>query len=181
METIDYLDRGADLAPQAACFVMGERTWSYRDARERTNGIAAGLLRDGLRPGAKAAVVSPNDPEAFLCVLGLLRAHFVWLPINPKYSLDEIVSLLERFECEALFLHSSFETAVQTLQSRLRRLRLIVSVGESLGRSAGLDQWIGEPREWHEPLPASREDVVAIMASGGTTGKPKGIMQSHRG
>jgi len=84
METIDYLDRGADLAPQAACFVMGERTWSYRDARERTKGIAAGLLRDGLRPGAKAAVLSPNDPEAFLCVMGLLRAHLVWLPSIPS-------------------------------------------------------------------------------------------------
>jgi fatty-acyl-CoA synthase len=181
METIDYLDHGADLAPQAACFVMGERTWTYRDARERTKGIAAGLLRDGLRPGAKAAVVSPNDPEAFLCVLGLLRAHFVWLPINPKYSLDEIVSLLERFECEVLFLHSSFETAVPTLQGRLSRLRLIVSVGKSFDRIPSLDQWMGRPDEWHEPPPATGEDVVAIMATGGTTGKPKGIMQSHRG
>jgi len=56
-----------------------------------------------------------------------------------KYSLEEIVSLLERFECEVLFLHSSFETAVPTLKSRLSRLRLVVSVGMS-SPDSDLDQ-----------------------------------------
>ena len=86
MEVVDYLDRGADIAAEADCFVMGDRRWSYAESRQQSRSIAAALLRDGISPGAKAAVLSPNRPEAFLCVMGLLRAHLVWLPINPKYS-----------------------------------------------------------------------------------------------
>src|SRR5260370_36715926 len=106
MQLFHYLDRGEELSPDRNCFVTVDREWSYAEARARTCGLAAALVRDGLRPGMKAAVVSPNDPEAFHCVLGLSRAQLVWLPINPRYAMEDIADILERFECEALFLHS---------------------------------------------------------------------------
>ena len=181
MEVVDYLDRGADIAPEADCFVMGDRHWSYAESRQQSRSIAAALLRDGLRPSAKAAVLSPNRPEAFLCVMGLLRAHLVWLPINPKYSLEDIIQLLARFECEALFLHSEFEAAVPTLRARLTRLKIVVGVDRAFADVPAIDGWSARPEDWIDLPAAGREDLAAIMATGGTTGRPKGIMQSHRG
>ena len=181
MEVVDYLDRGADIAAEADCFVMGDRRWSYAESRQQSRSIAAALLRDGISPGAKAAVLSPNRPEAFLCVMGLLRAHLVWLPINPKYSLEDIIQLLERFECEALFLHSEFEAAVPTLRARLTRLKIVVGVDRAFADVPAIDSWNARPEDWIDLPAAGREDLAAIMATGGTTGRPKGIMQSHRG
>lgn len=181
MDVIDFFDRGADLAPDSDCFVMGDRRWTYAATRERTKGVAAALWRDGLQPGTKAAVISPNHPEAFVCVLGLSRARLVWLPINPRYAVEEMIALLESFECEALFLHSAFEASLPLIRARLPGLRALVSVDAGFADVPALDDWIAPPEAWTDDSASSREDLAAIMASGGTTGKPKGIMQSHRG
>jgi len=181
MEVIDFLDHGAERSPDGDCFAMGAQRWSYAEARDRTLAVAAALLRDDFARGAKAAVISPNHPEAYLCILGLLRARMVWLPVNPRYTLDDMISLLDRFECEVIFLHSSFASAIPVLREALPRVRLIVSIDEEAEGSVFLPDWQGDPADWRDTGPWSPEDVAAIVATGGTTGKPKGIMQSHRG
>ena len=110
--------------------------------------------------------------------MGLLRAHLVWLPINPKYSLEDIIQLLERFECEALFLHSEFEAAVPTLRARLTRLKIVVGVDRAFA-DARDPAGTHDPEDWIDLPAAGRDDLAAIMATGGTTGRPKGIMESH--
>src|SRR5260370_38639308 len=90
--------------------------------------IVSALHRFGAREGAKFAVLITYDPLAFICVLGLLRAHMVWLPVNPRYVVGEIIDLLGRFSCEIAFLHSSFAPSLPLLRERLVGVRLIVGV-----------------------------------------------------
>ncbi|MGH7944413.1 MAG: AMP-binding protein [Opitutaceae bacterium] len=70
MRAIDLFDQGADAHPERACFRFGEQAVTYREAQALSRRIAAGLAAEGFAPGAKAAVLSHNDPLAFICILG---------------------------------------------------------------------------------------------------------------
>src|SRR5690606_4924194 len=74
MRVIDFFDRGAALDPQRVCLKDGQLTRTYREVQRRTYLIGNALIRDGLRPEDKAAVLSPNAAAPFECVLGILRA-----------------------------------------------------------------------------------------------------------
>ncbi len=181
MKLIDYLDKGGELGLGAPCIVQEDRSWSYVQVIERTHQIACACAGSGFGKGRKAAVLSPNDPDALIAILGILRAEIVWLPINPRYALDDIIDLLQRFDCELLILHPTFETAIERIRAVVPGIRLILMLGAGVGAADALDSWIAPPGSLHEGEPSSPDDVVAIMTTGGTTGRPKGVMQTNRG
>jgi acyl-CoA synthetase (AMP-forming)/AMP-acid ligase II len=110
---------------------------------------------------------------AWLCVLGVWRAGFVWVPLNPARPAADTRNLIDAFDCEVVFFHASLEGVVEELRPQLTKVREYVSIG-------ALDAWLGDapdtpPRVAHDP-----DDVVAIASTGGTTGLPKGVMNTHR-
>jgi len=82
MRLIDFFDRGANLAPQRPCLMNEERGLSFTDVSLLTHRIGSGLIANGCEPQSVAAVLSPNDIDAFACILGILRAGCAWMPLN---------------------------------------------------------------------------------------------------
>jgi len=179
MEAIDFLDRGAYLGADRHCFVAGERTWTYEQSRRLTMRIASALTRDGFRIGTHVALLSPNDPVAFMCALGAVRAHMVWVPLNPRNSVEDIVDQLDAFDCEVLFYHSSYESIAAAARARLPAVRRMVCVDAAVGATPVLEQWLDGASDQFSIAPADPHDVMMIMTTGGTTGRPKGVMQTH--
>ena len=108
MRLIDYLDKGASLGPDRPCLTMDGKDLSYAAVQALTCRIARGLDRSGLKPGAKVAILSGNDPTAFSCVFGISRAGCVWCPVNPRNEAGENQFILDAFDCEALIFASAF-------------------------------------------------------------------------
>ncbi|WP_066700547.1 class I adenylate-forming enzyme family protein [Sphingobium amiense] len=181
MRLIDYLDKGAELGRDAPCIVQGDQRWSYSEVIERTHQIACACARAGFGKGSKAAVLSPNEPDTLMSILGILRAEMIWLPINPRYTLDDITELLHRFDCELLIVHPSFEPAIDQIRAVAPGIRLILTLGEGNDVVASLEGWLEPPGSRHEGSAPNAEDVCAIMTTGGTTGRPKGVLQTNRG
>lgn len=182
MRLIDYLDKGAEFGSDKPCIVYEDRNWSYTEVVELTHRIAAACVRDGFKKGTKAAVLSPNDPGALIAVLGILRAELVWLPINPRYALDDITDLLDRFDCELLIVHPTFAPVIDQIRAAAPGIRLVLVLGPSLDHVTALGDWIAPAGVRHEGGGgAHAEDVAAIMTTGGTTGRPKGVLQTNRG
>lgn len=179
MDVIHFFDRGVYLAPDADAFVMGERRWTYREAQRLTRQVASALVRDGVARGARVAVLSPNDPTAFLCVLGLLRAQMVWVPLNPRNADASQLGILERFGYEVILYHSSFDALVATARQANPRLRHAICIDSDDTPSPSLAAWIGDAPDHFDIAPADPNDVVALFTTGGTTGLPKGVMQTH--
>ena len=86
---IDIFDEGARRHPDRICFRFGDESLTYREVESLSHRVAAALAADGLGRGSHAAVLSANQPNAFVCVLGILRAGGVWLSINARNSTDE--------------------------------------------------------------------------------------------
>lgn len=178
MSLAAHLDKGASLGPGAPCLTMGERTLSYGEVVAFSRRVARALARAGVRPGDAVAILSGNDPTAFACVFGIARAGAVWCPVNPRNEAEENRELLELFDCTTLIYAAAFAPLVAKIRDRLPALTTLVCLDDS-GADPSLEEWLGtEPAEFDDATPP--DDVVMLVGTGGTTGRPKGVRLTGR-
>ena len=176
MRLTDYLDKGASLGPSSPCLTMGERTLSYADVQDLSRRVAAALARSGIAAGDKVAVLSGNDPTAFSCVFGISRAGAVWCPINPRNEAAENRDLLDLFDCRCLIFQKAFAPLVDRIREQLPLLTTLVCLDGDETYAESFDTWLGAARLDAEPV----DDLALIVGTGGTTGRPKGVMLTGR-
>jgi fatty-acyl-CoA synthase len=171
----DYLDKGASLDAGAPCLTMAGRTRSYAEVQRASYQIARALDRSGVRPGDKVAILSANDPVAFSCVFGIARAGAVWCPVNPRSEAAENRELLDLLDCRCLIFQQQFAPLVTAIAGDLPQLAALVCLdGESRGATS-FSNWVnGLSREPGSAAPV--DDIAMIAGTGGTTGRPKGVM-----
>ncbi len=81
-----------------------ERALSFAEVSLLTHRVGSGLIANGCEPQSVAAVLSPNDIDAFACILGILRAGCAWMPLNALNSLEDNTYIIESNDCRWLFL-----------------------------------------------------------------------------
>src|ERR1700722_16162717 len=188
MRLVDFLDKGASVHPiDAPCLTMAGRARSYADVQRLSWSVGRALARSGIRPGDKVAVLSGNDPVAFGSVFGISRAGAVWCPVNPRNEAAENRERLALLDCRCLIFAAAFAPLVAKIAPDLPELRTLVCLdGDARdvgvvagpgavgfaggGAGAGDDPWQADPVD----------DVVMIAGTGGTTGRPKGVMLTGR-
>jgi acyl-CoA synthetase (AMP-forming)/AMP-acid ligase II len=190
MSLTAYLDKGASLGAGAPCLTAGERSLSYGEVQAFSRRVARALARSGVRPGESVAVLSANDPTSFACVFGIARAGAVWCPVNPRNEAEENRELLELFDCRALLYQAAFAPLVDRIRDRLPGLTTLVCLDASPGDAVPGDPLPGDPSldDWLAGLddgplgaePAAADDVVMLVGTGGTTGRPKGVRLTDR-
>jgi len=178
MRLIDYLDKGASLGADAPCLTMDGRDLSYADVQRLSYRIARSLAQTGIAAGDKVAILSGNDPIAFACVFGISRAGAVWCPVNPRNEAAENQLILDDFDCSLLLFHSSFAAMVEKIRPKLPKLRALVCLDAELPFAASFDGWLSDDVGYFQREPV--DDLVMLPGTGGTTGKPKGVMLSGR-
>lgn len=179
MRLIDYLDKGASLGSDAACLSMDGIDFSYAQVQRLSYRVARGLDKSGIRPGDKVAILSGNDPVAFSCVFGISRAGAVWCPINPRNEASENRFILDAFDCSLLIFHSAYAAMVEKLLSGLSKLGIVVCLDAELPFAPSFEQWLADVGDDYFQREAV-DDLAMIPGTGGTTGKPKGVMLSGR-
>jgi acyl-CoA synthetase (AMP-forming)/AMP-acid ligase II len=180
MAIIDFFDRGRSLNPRGTAFVMDGQRWSFQESYDVTCQVAQALVADGTRKGSHGAVLAGNHPQAWMCVLGLWRAGLAWVPLNPRSGADESVELVNGFDVEVLFFQKAYAAVVAQLQAACPGLRKLVCIDGQVEGALSLPTWIAAQPATPPRVRYEAEDLVAIMPTGGTTGLPKGVMQTHR-
>ena len=179
MRVIDFFDRGAWLAPDKPCLVDDARSWTYRETAAMTRRIANALRAVGLQLGAKIAVLSPNDIRGFAAVLGIFRADMVWVTVNARNAVAENLYILGWHDAEFLFYHSEFEEQVARIRAELPQIAHFVCIDREGVAAPSLEAWYAPHPDHDTPLISGPDTVVRISSTGGTTGYPKGVMQTN--
>ncbi|MGE3986474.1 AMP-binding protein [Pseudorhodoplanes sp.] len=179
MKIIDFLDRGAAISQDGLCLHDDTHGYSYRETVKLTNKIAYALRANGLTPGKKVAVYSPNDVEGFVAVLGIHRSDCIWIVINARNTVADNIALLNRYEAEWLFYHSDIEQHLPAIAAAVPSLKGHVCVDRRTEHSPALLQWC-EPHS-DAPIPSGTNYLspIRIASTGGTTGAPRGVVQSN--
>ena len=174
MRLSDYLDKGASLDPDAPCLTTDRQTSTYAEVQELSFRISAALAGQGVRPGETVAILSGNDPVAFTCVFGISRAGAVWCPINPRNEAAENRELLDLFDCSALIFQASYAGLVEQIRGDLPQLTTLVCLDGQVDGALTWEEFLADGSPSSDAKPAS--DLAMIVGTGGTTGRPKGVM-----
>ena len=163
------------------CLFLGDKVASYRDVRESTSQLVQALQSKGLGRGSRIAVISANRPEVLSNIAAMQIAGCIGTPLHPLGSLDDHAYVLEAAEIDTLIYDASvFEEVAEALQQKVPGLKNLLAFGPTE---------IGEDylalAETFEPQPLiapdiDPEDIASITFTGGTTGKPKGVMSPYR-
>lgn len=184
MRWIDYFDRGWEICPDGPCLIDddaegGPETWTYTEVRDLTLRIASALHAAGFEVGQHGAVLTPNHPLGVGATLAMMRAGLVWVPLNPRNGLADNAEILHRFDCDVLFFHSEFAGALDQFRETAPNIRRYICLDADHG-DGSLENFIeGQPAAF-EPFDYDPLDTVMMAGTGGTTGTPKGVMQTHR-
>lgn len=181
----DVLSIVARRRPDATAVVFEDRRITYRALDSRTNRLANALLHKGLSPGDRVAYLLPNGLEILECHFGTAKAGIVGVPLNTRLSPDELAAQIDDSGSCDLIIAAEFEGVLTELAKRLPDLRFIVTGGP--GAASGVSPRVAQyedvvatgGEEEHHP-PITEDSPCYIMYTGGTTGLPKGAVQTHR-
>lgn len=174
---IDGLNRYDD----EPCLFLGDKVASYKDVRESTSQMVQALNKLGLDRGKRIAVISTNRPEVLANIAAMQLAGCIGSPLHPMGSLDDHAYVIEHAEIDALvFDEGFFSPRAAELKEKFPGLILIGFGSNDIG-----EDYLALASEFlPQPLVApavSGEDISSITYTGGTTGKPKGVLGTYRG
>ncbi|MEJ6011909.1 class I adenylate-forming enzyme family protein [Novosphingobium aquae] len=180
MAIIDFFDRGWDIGGSATAYIQDDRHFSFDEVGTLSCRVAHALLALGLPKETKGAVWSGNDVTAWACSLGLWRANMTWIPINARNAAEDNRFLLDAFDCEVLFFQQAFADIIAEIRPSLPKVRHWVCIDSDTADAPSLESWCGGQPAAKPDVAYDMDDVFVIMPTGGTTGAPKGVMNTHR-
>ena len=180
MAIIDSYDRGWGINPDGVAYIQDDRSYSFEEVGRLSCRIANRLLGLGLPKETKGAIWAGNDVTAWACTLGLWRANMTWIPVNARNSAQDNHYILDAFDCEVMFYQSQFAELIAGLRPSLPKIGHWICIDEDGVDAPSLEKWVqGASSERPEVL-VDMDDVVMLSPTGGTTGMPKGVMNTHR-
>lgn len=157
------------------------RELSWKDFDRRANRFANLLLSRGLKKGTKVAILLMNCLEWLPIYFGILKAGCLAVPMNFRYSSDEIKYCLDLADVEVLVFGSEFISRMDAIQQEIPGLKMQFYVGKD-GPAYTEDciRLMGFCSSSAPPIALEETDDAAIYFSSGTTGFPKAILHNHR-
>jgi fatty-acyl-CoA synthase len=168
-----FLERTALAFSGRTGVVDGEHSFTWSAVRERVRRLAVALQQSGISRGDRVAFLAPNVHELLEAHFGVPRAGAVLVAINTRLASAEIAYILEHSGARILVVHKSLRHLVE--DAAVERLLVCGAAGnyEAFLDTAG-DR---EPEDRLE----GEDDTISINYTSGTTGRPKGVMYTHRG
>ncbi|MBQ2082830.1 MAG: acyl--CoA ligase [Lachnospiraceae bacterium] len=157
-----------------------EITWQVFD--EKANRVANLLLGRGVKKGDKVAILMMNCLEWLPIYFGILKTGALAVPMNFRYSADEIKYCLDLAEVDVLFFGPEFIGRIEEIADAIDVNRLLFFVG-SVGcppYAESYDSLVSNCASVAPQIPIVDDDDAAIYFSSGTTGFPKAILHAHR-
>ena len=162
---------------ERAAIIDHTGTWSYRQLQSRIARFANALHGLGLNRGDRVALLAPDIREYLEADYGVMSAGLVRVPLDPRATRQDLVTLLRHAGATALVTHGSFAEKVDGLQGEVDGLRRVILIGGD----GGLDyEDLLARASDRPPLQVDDDDIATLNFSGGTTGVPKATMLRHR-
>lgn len=173
------LRRAARLHRESAAVIDGGRSLTYRQLAERVTGLGGGLGELSVAPGGRVGFLGVNSLAHLECWLGVTAAARVLVDLNFRLAEDELAFMID--DCQVVVLiadRDRLETG-RALRGRCASLRTLVldAAGPCPEDCIPYEQLIAGAAI--EPPEIGEHDLAAISYTGGTTGRPKGVMLSH--
>ncbi len=179
----DWLRLSAARAPQRACFIdEGEgRTLTFAEVNERVDRLAGALAAAGVSKGDTVAILAVDSYRYMETMLASMKLGTTYVPLNYRLAEPEVQTLVAAAEARWLFVSSRYVELAQRLATADGRPLRVVSY-DGGGEAGAVEDYeallagaAGPP-----DVVVEDEDILGLAFTSGTTGLPKGVLQSQR-
>ncbi|MFI5954502.1 acyl-CoA synthetase [Cryptosporangium sp. NPDC051539] len=183
----DLVEHAVDLVPDRVALVFGSRRLTYAEYEGRANQLAHHLARQGVGPGDHVALYTSNTVEATEVMLAVCKLRAVVINVNFRSTENELRYVLRDSDAVALVYQRGLAGNVAAVRADCPDLRHVV---EFEGAPPGIEApgTVDGAADYEEALAAESPERdfaerdphdLFIIYTGGTTGRPKGVMWHH--
>ena len=166
------------IEPSRAAYYRREITWNVFN--EKANRFANLLIERGIKQGEKVGIVLMNCLEWLPIYFGILKTGALAVPLNFRYSADEIKYCVELAEIDILVFGPEFIGRVEEIADEISKGRLLYFVGDGCpGFAEDYNAHTANCSSQSPKIDVNDDDEAAIYFSSGTTGFPKAILHNH--
>jgi benzoate-CoA ligase family protein len=148
---------------------------SYRDVHALANRFAHVLKQSGVEPEQRVIIALPDSPEYVGALFGILKLGAVVVMVNPQLKADAVSYFYEYTRARLAIVHKDTAPAFKDAARSAPHLKQLLVIGEPDVASA-----LHRAPAGYETFPTHRDDAAIWLFSGGTTGEPKAVVQTHR-
>jgi fatty-acyl-CoA synthase len=185
---LSFLERSALIYPKHPCTRHGDSVLTYAETYARARRLAEALVRRGIGKGDTVSIISSNVPAMFEAHFGVPMSGAVLNTMNVRLNADVLAYILKHSECDLLLTDTEFHGVVKDALSRLAEPPTVIDIDDPLGPGG---ERLGEIEyeallaegspDYAWARPADEWDAISLNYTSGTTGRPKGVVYSHRG
>jgi fatty-acyl-CoA synthase len=174
---VSFLRRSAYMFPEKTAVVYGERRYSYGELEERVDRLASRLRDAGLQKGDRVAFLCPNTPPMLEAHFAVPAAGLVLVAINTRLGKDEVSYIVEHSGAKMVFVDAELEELLADVDGVET-----VRIDDTAEQGDPYEDYLAEGSPESAPdVLEDEEETISINYTSGTTGRPKGVMYTHRG
>lgn len=166
---------------EKTALVIEGQSFSYKELKTHSNRVAHALLRNGVTPNTRVALMMDNCFEYVVSDLGIILAGATKVPLNNLLGENEIEYILNDSNAEIVIVGESFVDRFQNIRSNLPNIRIVVAVSNQndLSDSISWGNFQASEPETDVEVQVNQNDLAFIIYTGGTTGMPKGVVHDQ--
>jgi len=177
----DYVERNAKFYPnKTAIKVIGDRSCTFSELKERVYRLANGLLQIGLKRGDRVAVLAENCFEYPEMYYGIAKAGGVITPLNFRFAPPEISFITNDSGATVFILQAQYADMVKSLQPELKTVKQYICIDDTPEGMLNYGAVLAAPPATNPGIEMGTDDIFCLLHTGGTTGTPKLTMLTHR-
>ncbi|HYE36565.1 long-chain fatty acid--CoA ligase [Methylocaldum sp.] len=176
---IHALRESARLYPDRPAVILGSQIIDHATMGDRSDRMAAALAARGVAKGDRVALYCPNSAEFAIAYTGIVKAGATVVPINLLLNTEEIGFILNDSGAKGLIFHQAFSKQTESVLQAAPGIEFRVSVGGEAEGAVAFEAFLDSDAPIPEIDCDPQEDLVVILYTSGTTGRPKGAMLTH--
>jgi len=176
------LRRSAERFPDKPALIRDDVRLTYAELDAAANRFANALVATRVPRGAKVAILSRNLPEYGIVFFGAARSGLVLVNVSILYAPEELEYVLDKSDTEILVYDAMVAEKVAAVQAKCSRIRHFIAIGpvEGVASAIRFEDFVSDHSAAAPNVAIDERDPFCMTYTGGTTGRPKGVLVNHR-